>query len=1044
MPRIYDDEKNKGVIPRSAPVPEDLGPQYTEEPEEEVVGGAYQQPTHSKKPKLDGKRLRQREESPDDTDSDSEDDSPPSRRGSAGGSGAQDSPTKREAAASPGFVKKQLKAAPASTGKLTGSGKKKALLALGLGGIIPLVFAMLLFFSFLGPLKGIHFETILRSAAFAQFQRNLSKVYSQTLFDSATLTEGSTGRAKLGDRSLIQKLRGVNPEKRLAELGRENKLKFDITGERRWGGLQKVNRFNGVVIEGKNYNLNEYARKSFGKDYNKLSKRERWTVESKFTSDVRIGLDDMLANHKLSYRSSVYNGLRQVAGLSMTKWANKAKDYAGKTPKEATKANLDETVKTVTGSDGAKVKSGAASVSDEEVKDYKDRVTEAAANGEPTGDVKPNAKLLKRIKVANKVSDAAFLTTLACIVNDVNTAIREGGKQTETNALALGHNTLTASDQIKTGESVSEAINADAKRWNGAENSALYKQDTGEENLEDGDYEQLAGIPPIFQPQYIKNITGTVDAILDNLVTGGMAVIINKLPGGEEAVDTSKTAACRVILSEIAQNGMAAVELGAAVLTLGSVKGATKAATEALKMGFSFAAGYGVGVLLGKQLDRIIQSYAGLDYSGVAVGADNYNQTKMGMNYLSSVGQRNTNFGRPMNDAEYVQSQEAAMAELRTAYNSKPIMERYFALDNPFSLTGKLVAHLPASFTELGSSFSRTANTVVSNAMNPLTLASSASGPFSAKAKAEPTRWASGSIVGLQEFGWTEEELDAISKDPAFSSTELEDFMASGDNMQRLDEQFKPCYDYHMQSQAPEDDNCSAEALSTPDAMKWRWYNALLQQADQAAKTIEEITSDQGSGVATGTASSSGTDFVGKFSSSDNIPCPANTKDLGTVKSRFANPARTDTPGQIMLRLCQLSSIGGAGNDTSGQRISGGAVVSSLAADRFQKLGEKYQQDHGGSKLSAGSSFRLGDSRGGRGDGVSAAKPGMSMHQLGVAIDFANIGGSLGSSRSCSGRKTMPGNQYWDWLAKNAASFGIRQYSAEAWHWDILAAGNRC
>lgn len=51
------------------------------------------------------------------------------------------------------------------------------------------------------------------------------------------------------------------------------------------------------------------------------------------------------------------------------------------------------------------------------------------------------------------------------------------------------------------------------------------------------------------------------------------------------------------------------------------------------------------------------------------------------------------------------------------------------------------------------------------------------------------------------------------------------------------------------------------------------------------------------------------------------------------------------------------------------------------------------------------------------------ARPGQSMHEVGLAIDFAN----------CSGR----GTACYGWLARNAARFGFYNLPSEPWHWSV-------
>ena len=54
------------------------------------------------------------------------------------------------------------------------------------------------------------------------------------------------------------------------------------------------------------------------------------------------------------------------------------------------------------------------------------------------------------------------------------------------------------------------------------------------------------------------------------------------------------------------------------------------------------------------------------------------------------------------------------------------------------------------------------------------------------------------------------------------------------------------------------------------------------------------------------------------------------------------------------------------------------------------------------------------------------ARPGTSMHEVGLAIDF----------RNCSSRSTA----CYRWLSANAASFGLRNLPSEPWHWSTTGS----
>lgn len=55
------------------------------------------------------------------------------------------------------------------------------------------------------------------------------------------------------------------------------------------------------------------------------------------------------------------------------------------------------------------------------------------------------------------------------------------------------------------------------------------------------------------------------------------------------------------------------------------------------------------------------------------------------------------------------------------------------------------------------------------------------------------------------------------------------------------------------------------------------------------------------------------------------------------------------------------------------------------------------------------------------------AKPGTSMHELGLAIDFTHNGASIGSRSSPAFR----------WLAEHAPSYGFHNLPSEPWHWSV-------
>ncbi|MCB9822849.1 D-alanyl-D-alanine carboxypeptidase family protein [Candidatus Nomurabacteria bacterium] len=216
---------------------------------------------------------------------------------------------------------------------------------------------------------------------------------------------------------------------------------------------------------------------------------------------------------------------------------------------------------------------------------------------------------------------------------------------------------------------------------------------------------------------------------------------------------------------------------------------------------------------------------------------------------------------------------------------------------------------------------------------------------------------------------------------------------------------------------------------------------AVLSRITTCYFDTEDSCSMVGSGsTPTPAATTSGT--VGDIGeSSDSVPCAEGSNDIGNVESRYAGSLRKDIP--LIIKLCQVPDIGGRGNDTSGNNIEGGIVVNSRVSGAWVALGRAAKSASPAINLT-GSSFRLADSCGGGGDGSLCARPGTSMHQLGIAVDFSDMGSSGGSTSSCSGRKGARGDPRWDWLFSNAQNYGIKQYSYEPWHWDTNPGANRC
>lgn len=741
-----------------------------------------------------------------------------------------------------GFVKKPLTAAKKSSG-----GRRTAMI-LGGSGIAVVLVVMLFLLLFLGQLKSVHFATVMRSAAFAAMQRTVSKIHGQILFDAATLTDSSTGRVDLGEKSLAQKLRLINPEKRLAQLGREGNLKFEMKSQRRWGGLSSTNIFQGVQVKDpatgnyKSYMLDDYAKAQFGPkaEFDSLSRAQQWRVQSAFIQDVRPALDVHLETKSLVFRSNAYNGLRRAAGIGMVKWV--AAKYAGKNAREARVQNLNDTIDQV---DKGDVKPGESGVvTDEEKQAAIDEQKQAIIEGRKA---KPSPRIELTAKAAKNVSDIAFALTAACIINDLNTSFQQSSAEVQPRAMRFGHSILTTADQIAIGgeNTPSGGVQADNEMWEGADNSAFYKQAIGEVPSEQSKLraQQVPFLIP--DPKWVALSTVTED-LFNQMNFGPIAAIFAKaIPGFNSALDDVRTKECAVITNQFVQYGVAGGEIIVTLFTLGTAKTISATLRASLELALQVG-GLAAGEILGSLLDKTLQNATNLGYSGLEQGESRFNNGYVAVSYLADYGQRTVNYGRPVSEQDAIESQKIAMAEIRQQNNQKGFSERYFAIENPFSLVGNLAAKVPTTGSETVASFTNFISFAISILTSPFRILGFASG-LSAHAYAgvDPLTM---SVAGTTNTGFTEAELQRIAQDDSFSSKALLTSVEA--NLEDLDGKYEQCFTYIYQTDMPEEcgssvtdptDGKKKGYLATSEALHYRWYKALGTGADEDVKDVHTL-----------------------------------------------------------------------------------------------------------------------------------------------------------------------------------------------------------
>lgn len=718
---------------------------------------------------------------------------------------------------------------------------KKKLLFIGGGVGLGFLALLILLIMFLSSFKAVHFSTVLRSVGFARFNLYMKKQFARTTFNAAVLTDESSGKFKLKDRGLLDKLSRVNPEKQLAKLGREGTLKFEFEGGRKWGGLRSTNTFKGIEINGERINLDDIARKFGYESYNKIGIadiRGKLGVRAEFVNRVRSGLAEPLSLEGRAFRSSVYDGLRQAAGIRMYKWLNKGREYLGKNPDEARIKNLEDG-KAQTGEEGrAKPRSNI-----DDVNEGADELAEEAENALKEGRQprKISPKVTRLNGFAQNLSTGVFAATTACIIHDLNESFKEVTPAREKQAAAFGHSIHTTADQIKSGDVAAEAVGAENERWEGAEQAAFYKQAAGYP-ISTEDEKQVATAPSVLPPaSKFANILDDVDTVMKTAVGGPFIAILGNVPGLGDLLkkgqDKLIDVGCQTVLNPFVQGTIAAGEVGIAIFTAGTAEGVLQAIKVGLQAGLKFAGTVGVGELLGSLIESAMQSYSGTDFSATSSGTNLYNSGSVTTDYLQQTGTRKITYGRPMDPAETIASQEVAISDLKATQNKRGFAGRYFAADNPFSLVGRLAAIVPTNSSGwLGSIKHFGASLINSLVRLPGVLASifipqqkvaaaSGSGDYSS--------------FGVNGWGWTNEEQARLDSDEAFAPENLAEYVEP--RLDELNDKYGPCYSYVMQHEKPGDCDSKLKPGSATyeEALRWRAYMAESYAAEELAKDLE-------------------------------------------------------------------------------------------------------------------------------------------------------------------------------------------------------------
>lgn len=382
-------------------------------------------------------------------------------------------------------------------------------------------------------------------------------------------------------------------------------------------------------------------------------------------------------------------------------------------------------------------------------------------------------------------------------------------------------------------------------------------------------------------------------------------------------------------------------------------------------------------------------------------------------------------------------------------YHNKSFFSRMFDTESNYSLVNKLAVAMPDSAGSAQTQLAR----FVSNPFNSM-LHGFGSIFSGGRAYAIPAQGPDPFYI--TQYGYPED-------DPVFTTPNPEDYWmkycAVGDgSTSDVNMAVGSITNDYNSKQLTLDENYIAQNRPNTKGVKYNTDGCLLMQAaigsagatsDPSLLTADDLSDGSSSSTQPSpTGDPGGTtdptdviDLSTLYNSSVSINCAAGTRNLG-IQTGYAqgNP--------VQIRLCALPNLKSTGEEsTPGNayyvaNANGNAIVNSVVSKAFFDMIAAAKS--AGISTYAGSSFRTmahqqalcaSNAACNSGDYTSVAKPGTSNHQMGLAIDFGDIYNSVGgNSGSCNPKETSTTATY-KWLEQNAATFSIKQYCAEAWHW---------
>lgn len=922
-------------------------------------------------------------------------------------------------------------------------------LALGAGGIGAIMgFVMLLVM--LSSMKVLHFGQLLSTSGFIRLNSIMEERTSQIVFDNAaTVGEGDVS---LRGRSLLDKITFRNLDDQVAELGQQKKIKF-VLNEGEFQGIKLPSENKTITLDGITKELGFGEKFSdIGKGWSRLNPndyRRVATVRNEFVKQARVGINEGLATESRAVRGRVNKIISDNIGFKYSRWREKARDYLGLKPEEASIKNTVDLADEVSGTEITETGVTDLDLSQKQLKNAS-RIEEfMKKNGgifdkeKFISDVMAGETKGKTIQnFASKAGVGVMIGTLACMANQAMSRVDEIAATNERQAEKQASLQMAAKDQQLQGEANDEAIGAEASSLDNGETAPWYQY------TQYGEVTDATVSAPRIRPKY-GNIATLIQTISSpsRFLTGPAALVIP-----DDVLKSTDTAFCNALLSPAG----AGVALGAEVIATAAASFFSGGGAAAVEQGggrvlistmvrelasASFNTVTGVfskeslAVLGGVALYQLglefaVRQLSATDFMGAEQGAAKVENTGVGASLLQSRRLRAA-AGAPMKNVEAKEVDEPYMKQKRASLNGQGVFARYFSIENPYSMIGSLSANVSLSGQSPGS----LAGNLLSKAASVMTNGGIFKPLLRPILGASPQAHAAvdyNPYFDVVQWGYTASELNLMRTDPSYSFFFNRDHI-SDQRITELDKTYSDCFNPEILQVEIEDTSkypqCTEAELRKDDEMfRYRLTKLDGQLEDMLSKKPNEIRQPvDGSITSTDSGPESGDAGTGQSAATDGSTCATGTRDLGTADT-YINGSLTPSKVCAITGFKSTSSESQSGNAFSVPGANGDTIVSASASSKFVNLFNAMKA--AGQTPTANSSFRTmahqqqlcnANALCRSGTYTRVAKPGTSNHQGGNAIDFGN----------CSTRVTS----CYAWLSANASKYGIYNYPEEAWHW---------